>query len=88
MDDLYCGFLVDVCRAKGLHVPGDVAIAGTGNETVICTAPQPSLSSIDLGHARKGCRAAKLLDSLIEWRATADRAGNPVARGIGPALVH
>jgi len=64
-DDLNSRFLIDVCRAKGLHVPGDVAIVGTGNETVICTAPQPSLSSIDLGHARKGYRAAELLDSLM-----------------------
>jgi len=68
-DDLPCRFLIDVCRAKGLHVPGDVAIVGTGNETVICGAPQPSLTSIDLGHFQKGYRAAELLDRLMDGEA-------------------
>jgi LacI family transcriptional regulator len=65
-DDLPCRFLIDVCRNKGLHVPGDVSIVGTGNETVICNAPQPSLTSIDLGHFQKGYRAAELLDRLMD----------------------
>lgn len=70
--DLFCRFLIDVCRAKGLHVSQDVAIVGTHNETEICNAPEPSLTSIDLGFGQVGYRAAAMLDRLM--------AGLPVAK--------
>lgn len=65
IQDLYCRYLIDVCRNKGLHVSEDVAIIGTHNETEICTAPQPSLTSIDLGFGQVGYRAAAMLDRLM-----------------------
>lgn len=63
--DLYCRFLIDVCRARGLHVSQDVAIVGTHNESEICNAPEPSLTSIDLGFGQVGYRAAAMLDRLM-----------------------
>jgi LacI family transcriptional regulator len=63
--DLFCRFLIDVCRAKGLHVSQDVAIVGTHNESEICGAPSPSLTSIDLGFGQVGYRAAAMLDRLM-----------------------
>jgi len=70
--DLYCRFLIDVCRSKGLHVPGDVAIVGCGNEASMCSSPPPSLTSIDEGHEQKGYRAAALLDRLMNGAAPPD----------------
>jgi LacI family transcriptional regulator len=66
--DIFCRFLIDVCRAKGLHVSEDVAIVGTHNETEICNAPAPSLTSIDLGFGQVGYRAAAMLDRLMSGR--------------------
>jgi len=63
--DLYCRYLIDVCRSKGLHVSQDVAIVGCGNELIICDSPSPTLTSIDVGHSRVGYRAAELLDELM-----------------------
>ena len=63
--DLYCRYLIDICRARGLHVSQDVAIIGGGNEAIICDSPQPSLTSIDCGYARIGYEAASLLDKLM-----------------------
>ena len=42
--DLYCRYLIEACRTKGLHVSQDVAIIGTHNESEICNAPAPSLT--------------------------------------------
>jgi LacI family transcriptional regulator len=70
--DLFCRFLIDVCRSKGLHVSQDVAIVGTHNETEICNAPEPSLTSIDLGFGQVGYRAAAMLDRLMSGQAVSD----------------
>jgi LacI family transcriptional regulator len=63
--DIFCRYLIDVCRPKGLHVSEDVAIVGTHNESEICAAPSPSLTSIDLGFGQVGYRAAAMLDRLM-----------------------
>lgn len=63
--DLFCRYLIDVCRSKGLYVSQDVAIVGCGNESIICDAPAPTLTSIDIGFSRVGFRAAELLDELM-----------------------
>jgi len=65
-EDLPCRYLIDLCRARGLQIPRDVALIGTGNESVICASPPPTLTSIDLGEARVGYRAAELLDRLMD----------------------
>jgi len=67
--DLPCRYLIDVCRSKGLRMPGDVAVIGAGNEDVICASPAPSLTSIDLGYAQVGYQAAAMLDRLMHGEA-------------------
>jgi LacI family transcriptional regulator len=66
--DLYARYLIDVCRSKGLQVSEDVAIVGTHNETDLCIAPSPTLTSIDTGFTRIGYRAARLLDELMQGK--------------------
>lgn len=66
--DLFCRYLIDVCRAKGLNISQDVAIIGTHNEQAICDAPPPTLTSIDMGYAQIGYQAAALLDRLMSGR--------------------
>ena len=63
--DLFCRYLIDVCRSKGLHVSQDVAIVGCGNESIICEAPAPTITSIDTGYSRVGYLAAELLEKLM-----------------------
>ncbi len=67
--DLYCRYLMDACRAKGLHVSQDLAIVGTSNESLVCASPPPSLTSVDLGFGRIGYRAAAMLDRLMDGEA-------------------
>jgi LacI family transcriptional regulator len=64
-EDLLCRFLIDLCREKGLAIPTDVAIVGCENEAVMCESPAPSLTSVDMGHAQRGYRAARLLEKLM-----------------------
>ena len=66
VNDLFCRYLNDVCRAKGLHVSQDVGIVGCSNEPTICSSPPPTLTSIDLGHEQVGYRAASLLDRMMK----------------------
>lgn len=63
--DLYSRYLIDVCRAKGLHVSQEIAIIGSGNEQELCNSPEPSLTSIDMGYGKVGYRAAAMLDLLM-----------------------
>jgi LacI family transcriptional regulator len=67
--DTVCRFLIDVCLRRGLRIPEDVAMVGVANELAICDEPEPSLSSVDVGPARIGYRAAELLDHLMRGKA-------------------
>ena len=64
-NDIICRYLMDICRSKGLHVSEEVAIVGTYNESEICNAPPPTLTSIDMNCSQVGYRAAALLDRLM-----------------------
>ena len=64
-NDLYCRYLIETCRTKGLQVPQEVAIVGTSDESAICSSPYPTLTSIDMDFQRIGYRAAEALDSLM-----------------------
>ena len=66
VNDLFCRYLNDVCRPKGLHVSQDVGIVGCSNEPTICDSPPPTLTSIDLNHEQIGYRAASLLDRMMK----------------------
>ena len=65
VNDLFCRYLNDACRSKGLHVSQDVGIVGCSNEPTICASPPPTLTSIDLDHEQIGYRAASLLERIM-----------------------
>jgi len=66
--DLFCRYVIDLCRTRGLHVSQDVAIVGCSNEPEICNSPAPSLTSIDQGYGQVGYRAAEMLDLLMSGK--------------------
>ena len=68
-DDLVCRYLIDLCLRKGLRIPEDVAVVGSGNEAILCDEPEPTLSSVDMAAAQIGYRAAELLDELMRGKA-------------------
>ncbi|MGQ0634541.1 MAG: substrate-binding domain-containing protein [Planctomycetaceae bacterium] len=53
------------CRYAGLRVPEEVAVIGTGNDTLLCDMCLPPLSSIDLDAPRIGYEAAGLLERMM-----------------------
>ncbi len=80
--DALASTLADLARWKGLDVPGDVGLIGAGNDTAVCELEAPPLSSIEYHYEQVGCRAAELLDRLMD--------GQPPPRGrvlIPPTLV-
>ncbi|MCP4849783.1 MAG: substrate-binding domain-containing protein [Verrucomicrobiaceae bacterium] len=66
VNDLYCRYLIDVCRAQGLTIPQELGIVGCSNETTICSSPAPTLTSIDMNFEQVGYRAAALLDQIMK----------------------
>lgn len=63
--DMVARYVANTVREQNLRIPEDVAIIGSGNETVACTSPEPAISSIDFGYRRVGYRAAGLLHDIL-----------------------
>jgi LacI family transcriptional regulator len=59
-NDLIALGALDVLRAEGLSVPGDVAVVGM-DDTDLAVATWPTLTSVALGSAERGRRAAELM---------------------------
>ncbi|MDR1271023.1 MAG: DNA-binding transcriptional regulator [Planctomycetaceae bacterium] len=53
--------LLEGCRRVGIQVPGEAAILGTTNDTLLCNIMTPPLSSVDLNGFRIGYAAADRL---------------------------
>lgn len=53
--------LLEGCRRAGIQVPGEAAILGTTNDTLLCNILNPPLSSVDLNGFRIGYVAAERL---------------------------
>jgi LacI family transcriptional regulator len=66
VNDKPARYVANAAAQLGLVVPGDVAIVGLANETVVCLNPEPTLTSIELGYQRVGRRAAELLEELMD----------------------
>ncbi|GAA4497310.1 LacI family DNA-binding transcriptional regulator [Actinoallomurus oryzae] len=65
-NDLIALGALDVLRAEGVRVPEDVAVVGT-DDTDLAPAAWPALTSVALGSAERGRRAAELmLDRLSD----------------------
>jgi LacI family transcriptional regulator len=65
--------ITQICEARGLRVPGDVAVIAGWNEDVLCNSPSPSLSSMEFGYRRVGYEAARMLDGLIDLQQAGGR---------------
>ena len=61
--------MLDVCRARGLRVPEDVAVIGQHNDELLCDLCDPPLSSVIPNARRAGFEAAALLYRLMRGRA-------------------
>lgn len=60
--------VLDACRSAGLAVPGDVAIIGVDNDTLLCELASPPLSSVIPNAHRTGYEAASLLERLMQGK--------------------
>ncbi len=83
-NDLYCRYLIETCRAKGLKVPQEVAIVGTSDEPAICLSPYPTLTSIDLDFELIGYRAAERLDEMMNGKDSSDSVEYSPPKGLIP----
>ena len=63
-DDI-CHSVSSICRTDGWRIPEDLAMIGCGNEDLVCTVSEPSLSSIDRAAWKIGYEAARALDRLM-----------------------
>ncbi len=57
--------IIETCYDIGLDVPNQVAVLGTGNDSLLCSLSFPQLSSIDVNAERIGFVAAELLDKKM-----------------------
>lgn len=73
VDDLQARYVINACQHCRLRVPEDVAVIGCGNELVLCSTTEPTISSLDLGFEQIGYEAARLLDRLMDGAAPPSR---------------
>ena len=65
MTDELARAVATLCPRSGWAIPEMLAIIGTGNDSLICTAVDPTLSSVAMGYSTCGFEAARLLDQLM-----------------------
>lgn len=58
--------VLTISAELGRTLPGDVAVLGVNNDDIMCRVAKPPLSSIQLGSAKVGYEAARLLDHLLQ----------------------
>ncbi|MCA9245554.1 MAG: substrate-binding domain-containing protein [Planctomycetales bacterium] len=63
-------WVAQMCLQRGWRIPQDVALISGANEETYCLHPRPSLSSIERGFDRVGYEAARLLEQLMDERAS------------------
>jgi LacI family transcriptional regulator, galactose operon repressor len=80
-NDLLAAGALAALHARGLRVPGEVALVGMDN-TALCEVTWPTLSSVDLGSAERARLAAELLLERIEGADV-----EPRVVGVEPTLV-
>jgi LacI family transcriptional regulator len=57
--------VLEACQAVGAHVPGDVALMGTGNDEFLCKIAEPPLTSVRANVREVGYQAAEQLQRLM-----------------------
>ena len=80
-NDLLAAGALAALHARGLRVPGEVALVGMDN-SALCEVTWPTLSSVDLGSAERARLAAELLLERIEGADV-----EPRVVGVEPTLV-
>jgi LacI family transcriptional regulator len=63
--DLMAMVLLEVCRQLHINVPGELAILGVDDDSMLCQMAYPTLSSVRMAHERIGFEAARLLDQVM-----------------------
>ena len=63
-------YLIHVCRALKISIPGQVGIIGIDNEAYICDNVSPTLTSIEPDYEGAGYRAGELLDEFLTGKRT------------------
>ena len=71
-------------KEEGLRVPEDIAILGVDNDMLVCNFAYPRLSSVDNDSFGVGRAAARLLDDILEGRASRDACVKVAPMGIVP----
>ena len=69
-NDMIAKNVIDACRAGRLHIPEQIQILGTDNESYICEHTEPSLSSIELDFEDGGFLSAEFIDIALSGRKT------------------
>lgn len=62
--------MLDSCRLKGIRVPNDLRVVGTGNSATYCERTTPTLTSYAIDHVRAGYATAEALYKLVNRKAT------------------
>ena len=57
--------LMQCCNREGISIPGEVAVLGVDNDSILCSFTTPSLSSVDPNAFGVGYAAAERLAELI-----------------------
>lgn len=63
--DLNAFYVLEACLLAEIAVPGEVAVLGTDNDTLLCKALVPQLSSVDINAREIGYQAALLLEKRM-----------------------
>jgi LacI family transcriptional regulator len=71
--DLLAMTVLEIARAEGIDVPGELALVGVDNDPLLCRLCRPRLSSIDPGSRRIGTQAALLACRLARGTLTTGR---------------
>ena len=58
--------MLDACRLKGIKVPDELRVVGTGNSPMYCERTFPTLSSYAIDHHKAAMEAARTLQRLID----------------------
>ncbi|MDO4573732.1 MAG: DNA-binding transcriptional regulator [Planctomycetia bacterium] len=58
--------IISTCQVYGIRVPDEVAVLGVGNDPLLCSMCEPTLSSIALDATAGGFQAATILDLLMK----------------------
>ena len=64
-NDVRARHVLEVCRTKNITVPGQIALAGTDNDTMLCETAVPPITSVEWNTVDYGYRVAEFIDGVI-----------------------